>query len=114
MSDDSFEFEVSFEDEIDECVTVDVTYYAGDPGKCYGPPENCYPPEPPSFDIENPRIVISKGRKQKSRPLTEAEFKAIGVEDADALAQLISKEHEDSIHEHAAERSEDYREYEHD
>lgn len=36
--------------DIDECV-VGYTYFAGEPGRTYGPPEDCYPPEPEELEI---------------------------------------------------------------
>ncbi|MCP4230972.1 MAG: hypothetical protein GY771_12615 [bacterium] len=34
-------------------MTIEFSYYPGDPGKTYGRPEDCYPPEPAEVEIEN-------------------------------------------------------------
>ena len=36
--------------DIDECL-VGYTYFAGEPGRTYGPPEDCYPPEPEELEM---------------------------------------------------------------
>ena len=36
--------------DIDECI-VGYTYFAGEPGRTYGPPEDCYPPEPEDLEL---------------------------------------------------------------
>ncbi len=34
-------------------ITIEFSFYPGDPGKTYGRPEDCYPPEPAEVEIEN-------------------------------------------------------------
>lgn len=61
----------------DEDVTVGVSYfYAGDPGRTYGPPENCYPPEAPEMDWE----LIDKDGKPVDRDLDSHDIEKIEEE----------------------------------
>jgi hypothetical protein len=55
-------------------------YYAGDPGKYYGPPENCYPAEDPEVDF----FLSWKDNGPYSTVLNEY----LGV-DFDCIAQKI-------------------------